>query len=51
VDGTVEEFPHRTADVREWESLLARRGNGGFARGLTLDAFVKANILKLQAIS
>jgi hypothetical protein len=35
------------ADVREWESLLARRGNGRFARGLNLDPFVKANILKL----
>jgi hypothetical protein len=47
VDGTIEEFPDRTADVREWESLLARRGNGRFARGLNLDPFVKANILKL----
>jgi hypothetical protein len=47
VDGTVEEFPDRTADVREWESLLARRGNGRLARGLNLDPFVKANILKL----
>jgi hypothetical protein len=47
VDGTVEEFPDRTADVREWENLLARRGNGRFARGLNLDPFVKANILKL----
>jgi hypothetical protein len=47
-DGTVEEFPDRTADVREWESLLARRrGNGSFARELNLDPFVKANILKL----
>jgi hypothetical protein len=46
-DGTVEEFPDRTADVRERESHLARRGNGRFARGLNLDAFVKANVLKL----
>jgi hypothetical protein len=46
-DETVEEFPDRTADVREWESLLAQRRNGRFARGLNLDPFVKANILKL----
>ena len=46
-DETVEEFPDRTADVREWESLLARRRNGRFARELNLDPFVKANILKL----
>ena len=46
-DGTVEEFPDRTADVREWESLLRRRGYAQFAGELNLDRFVKANILKL----
>jgi len=46
-NGTVEEFLDRAADVREWEDLLARRGSAQFAGELTLDRFVKANILKL----
>jgi hypothetical protein len=45
-DGTVEEFPDRTADVREWESLLARRHNERFAREFNLGPYVKANILE-----
>lgn len=46
-DGTVEEFPDRAVSVQEWQALLARRANDHSGDGLTLDRFIKANILKL----
>jgi hypothetical protein len=46
-DGTVEEFPDRTADVKKWKELVERRANSSFARHLSLDSFIKANVLRL----
>jgi hypothetical protein len=46
-DGTVEEFPDRTVDVKKWKDLVARLSNKPFSRGLSLESFIKADILRL----
>jgi hypothetical protein len=45
-DDTVEEFPDRTCDARIWDGLVKRRRNDSLGQRLSLDNFVKANILK-----
>ena len=46
-DGTIEEFEDRAAPVDVWEKLISRRKNQQHLPRLSLDEFVKANILKL----
>ena len=46
-DGTIEEFEDRAIDVDRWKALVHRRTNAGPYRWISLDAFVKANVLKL----
>ena len=46
-DGTIEEFEDRAIDVDRWKALVHRRKNAGPYRWISLDAFIKANILKL----
>jgi hypothetical protein len=46
-DGRVEEFPDRSIPVDKWISLIARRKNQQRIPRLSLDNFVKANILRL----
>jgi ribosomal protein S27E len=46
-DGTIEEFEDRAIDVDRWKVLVHRRTNAGPYRWISLDAFVKANVLKL----
>jgi hypothetical protein len=46
-DGTVEEFEDRAVDVDRWKALVHRRANTGFHHWISLDAFVKAKVLKL----
>jgi hypothetical protein len=46
-DGTIEEFEDRAIDVDRWKALVYRRTNAGPYRWISLDAFVKANVLKL----
>ncbi len=48
VDGTVEEFADRAKPVEVWENLISRRKNQQRLPRLSLDEFVKANILKLR---
>jgi hypothetical protein len=47
--GTVEEFPDRSAGVKQWQDLLSRRSSGprGHRRAAALDRFIDANILRL----
>jgi ribosomal protein S27E len=46
-DGTVEEFEDRATSVEVWEKLISRRKSQQLSPRLSLDEFVKANILKL----
>lgn len=46
-DGTIEEFENRAIHVDRWKALVHRRTNAGPYRWVSLDAFVKANMLKL----
>jgi hypothetical protein len=47
-DGTVEEYPDRAKPARVWQSLVEKRKNQGhWQMDLSLDAFVKAGILRL----
>jgi hypothetical protein len=46
-DGTMEEFEDRAAPVEVWEKLISRRKSQQRLPRLSLDEFVKANILKL----
>ena len=46
-DGTVEEFPDRTALATEWTALIARRAKDAWSGHITLDRLIEANILKL----
>ena len=47
--GTVEEFPERSAAVKDWQDLLSRRSSGprGYRRAADLDRFIEAKILRL----
>jgi hypothetical protein len=49
-DGKVEEFPDRSADVKRWRDLVHRRANATFGGGISLDAFVKAKVLRLGLV-
>ena len=46
-DGTIGEFEDRATDVNRWKKLVHERTNSGAFRWISLDAFVKANMLKL----
>ena len=46
-DGTIEEFEDRATAVERWKALGHRRTNAGPYQWINLDAFVKANVLKL----
>ena len=46
-DGTIEEFEDRATAVERWKALVHRRTNAGPYQWINLDAFVKANVLKL----
>ena len=46
-NGTIEEFEDRAIDVDRWKALVHQRTNAGPYRWISLDAFVKANVLKL----
>ncbi len=46
-DNTIEEFADRSVDVRTWISLIERRKSSALGHLIELDAFIKANVLKL----
>jgi hypothetical protein len=46
-DGTIEEFEDRAVGVDRWKTLVHQRANTGHHRWIGLDAFIKANVLKL----
>ena len=50
VDGKLEEFPDRSIDVKRWRGLVHRRANAKFGRGVSLDSFIKANVLRLGLV-
>jgi len=49
-DGTIEEFPDRSIEVKRWKDLVNRRSNAPFTGRISLDSFVKANILRLGLV-
>lgn len=49
-DGTVEEFPDRSMDVKRWKDLVNRRSNAKRGYGLSLDRFIEANIFRLGLV-
>lgn len=49
-DGKVEEFPDRSIDVERWKGLVHRRANARHGGGVTLDAFIKANVFRLGLV-
>jgi hypothetical protein len=49
-DGKLEEFPDRSIDVKRWKGLVHRRTNAKFGRGVSLDRFVEANVLRLGLV-
>jgi hypothetical protein len=46
-DGTVEQYPDRTASVQEWKTLIRRRGQEQSMGGVSIDAFTRSNILRI----
>ncbi|MFY9561063.1 MAG: hypothetical protein WAQ52_12590 [Terriglobales bacterium] len=50
VDGKLEEFPDRSIDVKRWKDLVHRRANATFGRRVSLDAFIKAKVLRLGLV-
>jgi len=50
-DGTLEEFPDRSIDVKRWTDLISRRAQTRkFFYAPDLDAFVKAKVLRLGLV-
>jgi hypothetical protein len=49
-DGTLEEFPDRSAEVHRWQQLVHRRANTKFGYRVSLDSFIKANVLTLGLV-
>lgn len=49
-DGTVEEFPDRSIEVKRWKDLVQKRANGPGGHGLTLDNFIKAKVFRLGLV-
>ncbi len=49
-DGKIEEFPDRSVEVKRWKDLVSRRANMPFTGSLSLDSFIKANILRLGLV-
>ena len=49
-DGKVEEFPDRSIEVKRWRDLVNRRSTARRGYGVNLDAFIKANILRLGLV-
>ena len=47
VDGKVEEFPDRSIEVKRWRDLVNRRSSAPRRHGVSLDAFIEANIFRL----
>jgi hypothetical protein len=51
VDGTLEEFPDRSIEVKRWKDLIARRSKArAFGYAPTLDGFVRAKVLRLGLV-
>lgn len=46
-DGTLEEYPDRTASVQEWKKLIHRRGQKQSLGRISIDAFTRSNILRI----
>lgn len=46
-DGRIDEFPDRSVPVSEWVSCIARRKSEWHIPKLSLDDFIKANVLRL----
>ena len=49
-DGKVEEFPDRSIEVKRWSDLVKRRSSAPHGYGVSLDAFVEANIFRLGLV-
>lgn len=50
VDGKLEEFPDRSIAVQRWRNLVDRRKTAPFGHGISLDRFIKANVLRLGLV-
>jgi hypothetical protein len=46
-DGTLEEYPDRTASVQEWKTVIHRRGQKEFLARTSINAFTRSNILRI----
>jgi hypothetical protein len=46
-DGTVEEYPDRTASAEQWTALIARRRQDIWSQNIQLDSFINAGVLRL----
>ena len=46
-DGTLEEYPDRTASVQEWKQVMHRRGPWWSLAGPPMERFTQSNILKI----
>ncbi len=46
----LEEFPDRSIDVKRWKDLAKKRASGMFGHRVSLDAFIKANVLRLGLV-
>jgi hypothetical protein len=49
-DGTVEEFPDRSMDVKRWRDLVNRRSQGRIGFGTNLDRFIEVNVFRLGLV-
>jgi hypothetical protein len=49
-DGKLEEFPDRSIKVKRWRDLVNRRKNAPFGQTISLDRFIKANVLRLGLV-
>lgn len=51
VDGTLEEFPDRSIEVKRWKDVIHRRSKArAFGYSPSLDAFVNAKVLRLGLV-
>ncbi len=51
IDGKLEEFPDRSIEVQRWKDLVhRRRAKTMFGHSATLDAFIKAKVLRLGLV-
>jgi hypothetical protein len=49
-DGTTEEFPDRSIDVKQWKDLVNRRANARWGYRAGLDRFIDSNVLRLGLV-